>query len=551
MLMGMAKMGGGMGLGLTRVLRTGVGMSGMNALGVNNVWDADPNAVFPLFDPNNQIGLPCNSSGCPTSTGPNGVTLVNPWYVKNLPVMGSTAPKAGSQNTWVFPGRVNPDPPGKQYWADPSVMQAHGISVDYLKKLAVTPAQYNGDCLNVGANGNPYVRSDGAVLYYKDWTGRPIPMDPTNPQLYVADAYKALWTANNSGSYAFFPWYLDGTSNDQRGGAAYSNQLIVAHMMGNGPTQGCQGNCCNLPVISGVDYSAPMWLDKDTMEMKLGDWPIPTMGGDGKLHTSQWSADHSFALLAQVQNASGRTKDPAKFIAVANSIMSQPSFDVNNQNSLDWLMNAIGVVANGGSVPAPPPSNPYPASIILPTFSKDNVSYPAGTSASNLTYNAGDPSTWAKPADPRADAANTALSTWQAQQKQLAQTNAANAISQPAVVSQPGVAPATTSLSTYEPDATQTLPLSASPGTPAARLVQTNGSSSTANTSVASSSVSQVDSSGLMNTLQLPSQSAVPNNAAGNAGGFNFSQTGVTDWITANPMLAAGIAIGAFLLLKK
>lgn len=544
MLMGMTKMGGGMGLGLTRVLRTGVGMQGMNALGVNNVWDQDPNHVFAVFDPNDQIGQPCNSSGCPTSTNPNGVMSINPYYVKGLPPLGSSIPPAGSQNTWVFPGRANPNPPGKQYWADPATMQAHGISVDYLKKLAITPKVYAGDCLNLGANGNPYVRPDGAVLYYKDWSGKPIPMDPTNPQTYVADAYKDLWTANNSGSYAFYPWYLDGAG-------AYSNQLTVAHMMGAGPTEGCKGNCCNLPVVSGVDYSAPMWLDKDTMQFKLGDWPIPSMGGDGKLHTSQWSADHSFALLTQVQNASMRTKDPAKFMAIANGLMSQPSFDVNNQNSLDWLMNAIGVVSNGGAPPSPPSSNPYPSSIILPTFSKDNVSYPAGTSQANLEYNPSDPATWAKVQTPQGDAANASLTAWQQAQKQLAVTNAANATKQP-IASAPGVAPATTSLTTYEPDATQALPLSVSPNTPAARLVATNGSSSTANSSIASSSVSQVDSSGgLMNTLQVPGGMAVQGTPASPSAGFDFTQSGVTDWITNNPLLAAGIAVGAFLLFKR
>lgn len=107
-------------------------------------------------------------------------------------------------------------------------------------------------------------------------------------------------------------------------------------------------------------------------------------------------------------------------------------------------------------------------------------------------------------------------------------------------------APATTTLTTYDPEAGMV-----APNTPAARLVANNGSNVT-NTSVSTSSVSPVDNSSassspsVMSTLMT--QGGAQNSVAAPTG---TTQAGVMDWISANPLLAAGIAAGAFMLFSR
>lgn len=134
---------------------------------------------------------------------------------------------------------------------------------------------------------------------------------------------------------------------------------------------------------------------------------------------------------------------------------------------------------------------------------------------------------------------------YQQQQQAMQKTiPAVNPYTPAAIVSSPGTAPAPTSLTTYEPESKQTNITSvAIPGTPAERLVSgnNNGSSSIANSSMPSSSVSPVDSSVNPNSPSASSTLA----------SYMPSTSGMTDWISANPLLAVGIAVGAFMLLGR
>jgi hypothetical protein len=103
-------------------------------------------------------------------------------------------------------------------------------------------------------------------------------------------------------------------------------------------------------------------------------------------------------------------------------------------------------------------------------------------------------------------------------------------------------------------------PTSVQPGTTAARLL----SDGTSNSTMPSSSVSPVDSSGVpqirTDSGQQPQPQSIfqyflgpptpaPSGSSSTAAASPIS--GITDWITANPLLAASIAVGAYMLLGK
>ncbi len=249
----------------------------------------------------------------------------------------------GLSGTNPYP-RLNPDPPGMKYWADPNTP---GVDKALLQQFSRTPVASITDCKNLGANGNPYIRSDGAVVFYRDYQGNKIPYDPTNPDEYVADYYKQVWEANNTGGYQWIPYYLPQYSFPSKLGIANAQGIVQGRM--------CSGNCCDFTgvyVPPGVDFSSPQWYDSSTDEQKIGDIPIPYIGGDQKLHTNQTAVARSMAQFSIMQNLAAQHPEYPTFLATAQAIMKQPSYDPLAPGAEAWLEDAVFAKLRGTAVPA-------------------------------------------------------------------------------------------------------------------------------------------------------------------------------------------------------
>lgn len=109
---------------------------------------------------------------------------------------------------------------------------------------------------------------------------------------------------------------------------------------------------------------------------------------------------------------------------------------------------------------------------------------------------------------------------------------------------------AASAIATYDPQAAQA-PMSVSPSSPAARLmVSSDPIANTSNSTTPSSSISPVGSSttGGTNTVYVPygmSAQSAPVVATPSA------TDELTSWVSANPLLAAGLAVGAFMLFGR
>lgn len=117
-------------------------------------------------------------------------------------------------------------------------------------------------------------------------------------------------------------------------------------------------------------------------------------------------------------------------------------------------------------------------------------------------------------------------------------------ISAPANVTSPA------QLATYDPDANQPV---AAPGTPAARLVSGGSVSnsttpSSAISPIASSAVPSVSATGLQSNLisASPTSTGVVPTTTPASSGFDLSS--LSDWVSANPIVAGAIVIGAFMM---
>jgi hypothetical protein len=169
--------------------------------------------------------------------------------------------------------RSNPNPPQTQYWTNPAVDDA--ATNAYLKQLAATPATFIG--ANGGAMpGNPYVRSDGAVLYYKDYQGNLVPFDPTHPNNYNMDAYSKIpintMKPDPVTGQSRVPYYSDGW------GQASGNEITAQDMTNNAcwkPASGGAQYRCSPNWPTPVDFTIPMQFDYNLGAFTIGSWTVP------------------------------------------------------------------------------------------------------------------------------------------------------------------------------------------------------------------------------------------------------------------------------------
>lgn len=417
--------------------------------------------------------------------------------------------------------RTNPDPPGTKYWADPNT---RGVDRALLQQMARTPVSSLTDCKNLGANGNPYIRSDGAVLYYKDYQGNKIPYDPTDPDSYVADYYGKVWQANQTGSYDWIPWYLPTYS--------FPSKLGIANAQGKGQARTCSGNCCDFTgvvVPDGVDFSSPQWYDSQTDEQKIGDVPIPYVGGDQKLHTKQAAVQRSMAQFSIMQNLAAQHPEYPTFLKTAQDIMKSPSYDPLAEGAEAWLEDAVFAKLRGTAVPTQTPAS-TPGTNCGPGMVYDTSTQTCYTQAQwNAMHNGGSTTTYVPP--------GVSPNPYVNPTPYLSTPGPSGVMTpNPGIVSPGGVM--------------TPLPVSVGPSTPAARLVANNGSNVTNVSTVPGSSISPVDAGAapsVMSTLSLPGGNV--NAATPATGGFDVSA--VTNWVTANPIIAVGLAVGALLLFRR
>ena len=223
----------------------------------------------------------------------------------------SPAAQVGQNYPGVNPNRrTNPNPPDQVYWFDTAAYFNAAGAPDKLKSWVVAA---NGpspipwpSCQGFNSSGpNPYMDGAGRIKYWKAYDGTVISYDPTDPLNYCPEAALQVNTGDlynvpnpAAGWAAATP---DGVKLPDTWGigvqGAQGNQLMAAHLMDIFPyAQPCYNSQCPHSFTgNSVDFSNMLWVNPSTGDQYIGDWRVP-LGLSARLYGSM--ADYTAALQA-------------------------------------------------------------------------------------------------------------------------------------------------------------------------------------------------------------------------------------------------------------